>query len=1178
MDESDKPSSPQQDVEAATLRRTPTESAPTAVDAFAATLGPNPKTPSQGGVALDVSRVNLPQVARERYLLEGIVAEGGHGRILRAQDLHLERVVALKEPISPTTSPEERFLREARITARLQHPSIVPVYEAGRFPGGEPFYAMKLVSGRSLARVIESMGSLDERLAALPHVLAVAEAMAYAHSQRVIHRDLKPSNILVGEFGETVVIDWGLAKELDQPEVPLLASGATSPASADPERTQLGTILGTPGYMPPEQASGQPVDERADVYALGALLYHLLSGQAPYVGTDPQEVLQRVLSQEPTSLAKLQPRLTQELLDIVSRAMARDPAQRYPSARELAEDLRRFQRGQLVNAHRYTASERVLRFVRRHRAALLVGALAVAALLVKEARDHDRILQERDRAEKERDRAEAKQLAAERAEKEARERADSLTVMEARSAVAQSPERVLPLLESLSPGFQEWGSARTLAAAALAQGVPTTLRGHGGAINLAGFSADGLHVFTVSDDRTLRRWDVQTGKAQVLETFNDEAWRFALSPDERYVASSSKDGQVRLLELATGTSRLLLGHTGSVGCLQFSTDGRFLYSADSHGELRKWEVASGAGHIIGKHEGEVVALGVLSDGRHLLSAGTQDLTARLWDVEDGTRQLIVSGTLSLTMVAASQKSSAFAVATNRGKVLLWESAEQLPRELEGGRGSIQALRFSPDGSRLAALSSEGQTLLWELPGGELRTFESAPGWWDSIAFSPDGRWLASGGRDGKARMWELATGQSRVLHGATVTLSAVAFSPDGKRLITASHDGAARIHEVEERSTRVVAKLEGELPKEIVPREMRYNVLAEILGMVPDKVLALVPTPDGRHVLSVDGLEGRLHRSSLEESADEVREAPGALTAASALPDGSRLVTGGKDGTVVLWDEQGQQLQRFAGPTDRVLALRFSADGRQVAAGDGAGTVWLWDTVSGQGRALGQHEGFVGAVAFSPDGRQLASGGKDGAVRLWELASGKDRVVHRHAQDVSDLSFSPDGEILASGSQDHTVWVEWLQRDAGSTPNEASGHSLDMGAVGVQLLRFTPDGRELLISSAGEPRVRRWDLQKRQFLTSYLGHTHHALDLAFSPEGQRMVTASSDGTVRVWDRQSGESRVLKEHRGPVLHVAFSRDGRSVLSAGQDGTVRVWRDDLPLDPQDLRAWIRDQARK
>jgi serine/threonine protein kinase len=187
---------------------------------------------------------SLPVVDPEVYAVEGEHARGGLGRIVRARDRRLDRLVAIKELTRQGPSARARFEREARITARLAHPAIVPIYEAGRWPSGEPFYAMKLLTGRTLREVIDDARDLDARLGLLPHVLAVAQAVAYAHSQRVIHRDLKPANVLVGAFGETVVIDWGLARELDAPD------------------GETGGVMGTPAYMPPEQAAGASVDER----------------------------------------------------------------------------------------------------------------------------------------------------------------------------------------------------------------------------------------------------------------------------------------------------------------------------------------------------------------------------------------------------------------------------------------------------------------------------------------------------------------------------------------------------------------------------------------------------------------------------------------------------------------------------------------------------------------------------------------------------------------------------------------------------------------------------------------------------------------------------------------------------------------------------------------------------
>jgi serine/threonine protein kinase len=235
----------------------------------------------------------LGEVSPAHYRVEGEFARGGMGRILLALDRRLGRRIALKE-LHAEAGPgaPRRFVREALVTARLQHPAIVPVYEAGRWPDGRPFYAMKLVEGRSLDALLRDAASLASRLALLPHLIAVAEAVAYAHGQRVVHRDLKPANVLVGGFGETVVVDWGLARELGAGgTVEREVDGAAGAVAVGPGQTVTGTVLGTPHYMPPEQARGLPVDERADVYALGAMLYFLLTGAPPHAGKSAGEAL-----------------------------------------------------------------------------------------------------------------------------------------------------------------------------------------------------------------------------------------------------------------------------------------------------------------------------------------------------------------------------------------------------------------------------------------------------------------------------------------------------------------------------------------------------------------------------------------------------------------------------------------------------------------------------------------------------------------------------------------------------------------------------------------------------------------------------------------------------------------------------------------------------------------------
>ena len=363
----------------------------------------------------------LPEVSHTLYRTADEIARGAMGRIIAAEDQRLHRPVALKELLDPTDENITRFQREALITARLQHPGIVPVYEAGRWPTGEPFFAMKLVSGQPLDQVIAGATTLPERLAILPRLAAACDAIAYAHSQRIIHRDLKPGNVLIGEFGETVVIDWGLAKDLDAVELYESANrGPRMPRTSRPMETNsstltvAGSVMGTPAYMAPEQARGETVDQRADVFALGAMLYHVLAGAPPYNARTATDVIAAAALGNIVPFATREKHAPRDLVAILDRAMAPEPADRYPHAGELADELRRFLTGSLVEAHRYTVLQRLGRFVKKHRAAVTISGVALAGFAIGGSLAVKRVVRERDRAEFEQKIAVTRKLAAER--------------------------------------------------------------------------------------------------------------------------------------------------------------------------------------------------------------------------------------------------------------------------------------------------------------------------------------------------------------------------------------------------------------------------------------------------------------------------------------------------------------------------------------------------------------------------------------------------------------------------------------------------------------------------------------------------------------------------------------------------------------------------------------------
>jgi serine/threonine protein kinase len=287
----------------------------------------------------------------ERYELLEEIGRGGMGVVHRALDRELGREVAIKIPHDAHSRGLERRLRtEARILARLEHPGIVPIHDVGRFADGRLFYVMKRVRGRTLRHHLRKLPGTSDRLRLFGRI---CEPVAFAHAHGCIHRDLKPDNVMVGPFGEVMVMDWGVARLAVTPDEPAEAWNA--------DGTQPGTVVGTVGFMPPEQARGasSTIDERADVYSLGAVLYLLLTDEAPGSG-DPAEDIRRRSD------------LPRPLRSICARALAPDPAQRYCSVTALAEDVARFEAGQAVEAHEETLLDRVVRFARTYRTAILL--------------------------------------------------------------------------------------------------------------------------------------------------------------------------------------------------------------------------------------------------------------------------------------------------------------------------------------------------------------------------------------------------------------------------------------------------------------------------------------------------------------------------------------------------------------------------------------------------------------------------------------------------------------------------------------------------------------------------------------------------------------------------------------------------------------------------------------
>ncbi|HEY2747837.1 MAG TPA: WD40 repeat domain-containing serine/threonine protein kinase, partial [Polyangia bacterium] len=566
-------------------------------------------TPRADGPPLD------PVVAEESYALGDEVGRGGLGRVLAAYDRRLGRAVAIKELISRDGNDERRFLREARLTARLQHPSIVPVYEAGHWPNGKPFYAMKLARGRSFADVLAQTPTREQRLALLPTLLATAEAVAYAHDKRIIHRDLKPSNILMGSFGETLVIDWGLARPLD--EAPGYEGG---PYRHDPAAGQTlpGSVVGTPAYMAPEQARGEVVDERADVYALGAILYELVAGTRPYDGQSSAQLLAQVQAGPPPPLETRAPRVPADLAAIVATAMARDPAQRYANGSALAADLKRFLDGELVRAHRYSRAALVARFIERHRTPVALSALFALVLAAVALFAVARVVHERSRAERERTRAEAER-------DRARASANDMIVAGARATLDRDPTATLAWLKRYPVDGADWPAARSLALEALGAGAARHVWRQLDGPVFSAQSPDGKRFATQGAGEELEIRELDSGRVVASAAPGAKEYEVLWSGDgRRVVGMRSIAPIVDVWDLGSDRARVLrLPAKVDLGTHALSPDGATLAVGGPHGNVSLIALdgsgADGGVRAVAHYAGSVCALAFSRDGRTLLS-------------------------------------------------------------------------------------------------------------------------------------------------------------------------------------------------------------------------------------------------------------------------------------------------------------------------------------------------------------------------------------------------------------------------------------------------------------------------------------------------------------------------------------------------------------------------------
>lgn len=1141
----------------------------------------------------------IPLKTGADYELLNVIGEGGVGVVYAARQASIDRTVALKmlKPAGAKNADQrEKFLSEAVVTADLDHPNIVPIYELGSNEAGALFYSMKKVQGTPWSKVVGDK-ALHENLEIL---LKVSDAVGFGHARGVIHRDLKPENVMLGEYGEVLVMDWGLAIA-----TPLFRKSQTV--------TQTTSMGGTPAYMAPEMAAGpvEKVGPQSDVYLLGAILFEILTGMPPHSG---KTVMKCLMAAARNEIVKTQ--YSGELLDIALRAMASKMSERPQTVRDFQQAIREYQSHSESLALLQRAEDRLQ-----------------AARVSKDYEELSRSVFEFDEAVELWDgneRAKQGGLAARIAYAEiARERddlelADSILLDDEPSHAELKAKLHVEIAEEKARRRRLRAARRIMAAMAAVIAIVIT----GGLIwvnHERGQAVVAREEAIVQKDKA----EVQRTKAEEATKLEAIAKRDAVAQKElaeeqrlkaeeqtrlaelaakqeaaakmeeqksRLQAEEAQKTAIRERDRATEAEKTALAAKKTAETAKAAEEyeayvARIGLAAakveeNAFGDvaalldecppaLRNWEWGR-LRFLCGRAEatidaGALVEATAVSPQSDRWAAGSQDGKVRVWQRDLPQREpLLISFGDHVQALAWSPDGKTLAVggSNSNGKVLrLFDAQTGEPRgDLLGHTDGVLSIRFNAAGTQLLTSGYDNTARIWDLKTNkELRALRGHSWWVWSAEWSPDERSVVTAGHDGKCIVWDLAAATNdkpetlALFTGHTGPVYAAAWSPDGQRIASAGYDQRVLVWDRTQAKPFPFDKLTANaaVPPPVYLPLVGHHGPVRAVKFFPDSTGRLMSTSQDNTVRVWDAASGKTIQT--------LRGHSGRVSSAAFVDNGARILSASHDRLLKLWNLAGYEEVRvlrgqlLAGHADAILGANFSRDGKQVVTASRDRSAKVWNTADGSLAAtLAEgHDFLATTISLFPDQKRFATAALDNTTRVWEIATGVEQFRLNETGRAAVVAISRSGEWIVTGSTESKAQV-W---DAltGNIRRDLPGHRGEVTAAA-----WSPNDRLLATADSGG-RIRVWEPGSGKLVWTADRHSAGVTALAFSADGAWLYSASNDqsvGCARADDGVEDVKRIWK-HPAAVHAMVLSDDGKTALTYAADNIVRVWD---PLTPK------------